>query len=117
MAKLFASTMANRHANQAVQIHGGVGYIRLKQFQASSSDELDEALGELGKKEKIKARQAEIRSIRRGTGGAQAVMIEPLGKGDLAGCLGVLQLARRDRSRCGYRAYRASVHPRDPRVR
>jgi alkylation response protein AidB-like acyl-CoA dehydrogenase len=28
MAKLFASTMANRHANQAVQIHGGVGYIR-----------------------------------------------------------------------------------------
>jgi alkylation response protein AidB-like acyl-CoA dehydrogenase len=28
MAKLFASTMVNRHANQAVQIHGGVGYIR-----------------------------------------------------------------------------------------
>jgi alkylation response protein AidB-like acyl-CoA dehydrogenase len=28
MAKLFASTMANRHANQAVQIHGGVGYIK-----------------------------------------------------------------------------------------
>src|SRR6187549_3946873 len=33
---------------------GGVGYIRLKQFQASSSDEMDEALGELGKKEKLK---------------------------------------------------------------
>ena len=28
MAKLFASTMANRHASQAVQIHGGVGYIK-----------------------------------------------------------------------------------------
>jgi alkylation response protein AidB-like acyl-CoA dehydrogenase len=28
MAKLFASTMANRHATQAVQIHGGSGYIR-----------------------------------------------------------------------------------------
>ena len=28
MAKLFASTMVNKHANQAVQIHGGVGYIR-----------------------------------------------------------------------------------------
>jgi alkylation response protein AidB-like acyl-CoA dehydrogenase len=28
MAKLFASTMANKHANQAVQIHGGVGYIK-----------------------------------------------------------------------------------------
>jgi alkylation response protein AidB-like acyl-CoA dehydrogenase len=28
MAKLFASTMANRHATQAIQIHGGSGYIR-----------------------------------------------------------------------------------------
>jgi len=28
MAKLFASTMVNRHANQAVQVHGGVGYIK-----------------------------------------------------------------------------------------
>jgi alkylation response protein AidB-like acyl-CoA dehydrogenase len=28
MAKLFASTMVNRHATQAVQIHGGVGYIK-----------------------------------------------------------------------------------------
>jgi alkylation response protein AidB-like acyl-CoA dehydrogenase len=28
MAKLFASEMANRHATQAVQIHGGNGYIR-----------------------------------------------------------------------------------------
>jgi alkylation response protein AidB-like acyl-CoA dehydrogenase len=28
MAKLFASTMANRHASQAVQVHGGVGYIK-----------------------------------------------------------------------------------------
>jgi butyryl-CoA dehydrogenase len=28
MAKLFASTAANRHATQAVQIHGGAGYCR-----------------------------------------------------------------------------------------
>ncbi len=28
MAKLFASEMANRHATQAVQVHGGNGYIR-----------------------------------------------------------------------------------------
>ena len=28
MAKLFASTMVNKHASQAVQIHGGVGYIK-----------------------------------------------------------------------------------------
>jgi butyryl-CoA dehydrogenase len=28
MAKMFASMMCNRHANQAVQIHGGVGYCR-----------------------------------------------------------------------------------------
>jgi alkylation response protein AidB-like acyl-CoA dehydrogenase len=28
MAKLFASDMANRHATEAVQIHGGVGYVR-----------------------------------------------------------------------------------------
>jgi alkylation response protein AidB-like acyl-CoA dehydrogenase len=28
MAKLFASQMANRHAAEAVQIHGGAGYIR-----------------------------------------------------------------------------------------
>ena len=28
MAKLFAARMANTHANQAVQIHGGAGYIK-----------------------------------------------------------------------------------------
>jgi butyryl-CoA dehydrogenase len=28
MAKLFAASMVNRHATQAVQIHGGVGYVR-----------------------------------------------------------------------------------------
>jgi butyryl-CoA dehydrogenase len=28
MAKLFASSMANLHAKEAIQIHGGVGYIR-----------------------------------------------------------------------------------------
>ena len=40
---------------------GGVGYIRLKQFQSSSSDELDEALSELGKKEKIKGLVLDLR--------------------------------------------------------
>jgi carboxyl-terminal processing protease len=40
---------------------GGVGYIRLKQFQASSYDELDEALSELGKKEKIKGLVLDLR--------------------------------------------------------
>jgi carboxyl-terminal processing protease len=39
----------------------GVGYIRLKQFQASSSDELDEALAELGKKDKIKGLVLDLR--------------------------------------------------------
>lgn len=28
MAKLFASTMLNRHANEALQIHGGAGYLK-----------------------------------------------------------------------------------------
>jgi alkylation response protein AidB-like acyl-CoA dehydrogenase len=28
MAKLFSATMANRHASEAVQIHGGVGYLK-----------------------------------------------------------------------------------------
>ena len=28
MAKLFAAEMVNRHATQAIQIHGGSGYIR-----------------------------------------------------------------------------------------
>jgi len=40
---------------------GGVGYIRLKQFQASSSDELDQALSELGKKERIKGLVLDLR--------------------------------------------------------
>ncbi|HEY6080639.1 MAG TPA: MXAN_5808 family serine peptidase [Polyangiaceae bacterium] len=40
---------------------GGVGYVRLKQFQASSYDELDEALGELGKKEKLKGLVLDLR--------------------------------------------------------
>ena len=28
MAKLFAATMVNRHANEAVQVHGGSGYLK-----------------------------------------------------------------------------------------
>jgi len=39
----------------------GVGYVRLKQFQASTSDELDEALAELHKKEKLKALVLDLR--------------------------------------------------------
>src|SRR6187551_1953016 len=39
----------------------GVGCVRLKQFQASTSDELDEALGELHKKEKLKALVLDLR--------------------------------------------------------
>src|SRR6186713_3169847 len=39
----------------------GVGYVRLKQFQASTSDELDEALSELHKKEKLKALVLDLR--------------------------------------------------------
>ena len=39
----------------------GIGYVRLKQFQASTSDELDEALAELHKKEKLKALVLDLR--------------------------------------------------------
>src|SRR6478609_8405543 len=39
----------------------GVGYVRLKQFQASTSDELDEALADLHKKEKLKALVLDLR--------------------------------------------------------
>src|SRR6187549_2216006 len=39
----------------------GVGYVRLKQFQANTSDELDEALSELHKKEKLKALVLDLR--------------------------------------------------------
>jgi alkylation response protein AidB-like acyl-CoA dehydrogenase len=28
MAKLFASAMVNRHASEAIQIHGGAGYLK-----------------------------------------------------------------------------------------
>jgi carboxyl-terminal processing protease len=39
----------------------GIGYVRLKQFQASTSDELDEALTELGKKERLKGLVLDLR--------------------------------------------------------
>jgi carboxyl-terminal processing protease len=39
----------------------GVGYLRLKQFQSSTSDELDEALADLHKKEKMKALVLDLR--------------------------------------------------------
>ncbi|HET9957561.1 MAG TPA: MXAN_5808 family serine peptidase [Polyangiaceae bacterium] len=40
----------------------GVGYIRLKQFQASSSDELDDALNELSKKERLRGLVLDLRN-------------------------------------------------------
>jgi carboxyl-terminal processing protease len=40
----------------------GVGYVRMKQFQASTSDELDEALTELGKKERLKGLVLDLRN-------------------------------------------------------
>ncbi len=40
---------------------GGVGYIRLKQFQSSSSDELDAALQEINRKEKLKGLVLDLR--------------------------------------------------------
>jgi carboxyl-terminal processing protease len=41
---------------------GGVGYVRLRQFQASSSEELDDALQELGRKEKLKGLVLDLRN-------------------------------------------------------
>jgi carboxyl-terminal processing protease len=40
----------------------GIGYVRLKQFQASTSDELETALGELHKKERLKGLVLDLRS-------------------------------------------------------
>ncbi|HYO93105.1 MAG TPA: MXAN_5808 family serine peptidase [Polyangiaceae bacterium] len=40
----------------------GIGYVRLKQFQASTSDELDQALDELAKKEKLRGLVLDLRS-------------------------------------------------------
>src|SRR5262252_1023915 len=39
----------------------GVGYVRIKQFQASTADELDQALENLGKKQKIKGLVLDLR--------------------------------------------------------
>jgi carboxyl-terminal processing protease len=46
---------------EARPLSPGVGYVRLKQFQASTSDELDEALSELGKKERLKGLVLDLR--------------------------------------------------------
>jgi carboxyl-terminal processing protease len=43
------------------QLAPGIGYVRLKQFQASTSDELDEALENLGKKGHIKGLVLDLR--------------------------------------------------------
>ncbi len=40
----------------------GIGYVRLKQFQSSTSDELDQALTELRKKERLKGLVLDLRS-------------------------------------------------------
>ncbi|MGC4093228.1 MAG: MXAN_5808 family serine peptidase [Polyangiaceae bacterium] len=47
---------------EARQLAPGIGYVRLKQFQASSSDELDDALTELGKKERLKGLVLDLRN-------------------------------------------------------
>jgi len=39
----------------------GIGYVRLKQFQASTADELDQALEALGKKQKLKGLVLDLR--------------------------------------------------------
>jgi carboxyl-terminal processing protease len=39
----------------------GIGYVRLKQFQSSTSDELDDALSELGKKERLRGLVLDLR--------------------------------------------------------
>jgi len=39
----------------------GVGYVRIKQFQASTADELDQALENLGKKQKLKGLVLDLR--------------------------------------------------------
>jgi carboxyl-terminal processing protease len=39
----------------------GIGYVRIKQFQASTADELDQALEALGKKQKIKGLVLDLR--------------------------------------------------------
>jgi len=46
----------------ARQLAPGVGYVRLKQFQASTSDELEDALGELGKKERLRGLVLDLRA-------------------------------------------------------
>jgi carboxyl-terminal processing protease len=43
------------------QLQPGIGYVRLKQFQSSTDDELDEALAELHKKEKLKGLVLDLR--------------------------------------------------------
>lgn len=47
---------------EARQLSPGIGYVRLKQFQASSSDELDDALTEFSKKERIKGLVLDLRN-------------------------------------------------------
>ena len=43
------------------QLQPGVGYVRLKQFQSSTDDELEEALADLHKKEKLKGLVLDLR--------------------------------------------------------
>ncbi len=44
------------------QLLPGIGYVRLKQFQQSTADELDQALADLHKKEKLKGLVIDLRS-------------------------------------------------------
>ena len=44
------------------QLVAGIGYVRIKQFQQSTADELDQALAELHKKERLKGLVLDLRS-------------------------------------------------------
>ena len=46
---------------EARNLQPGIGYVRLKQFQASTSDELDDALTELSKKERLRGLVLDLR--------------------------------------------------------
>jgi carboxyl-terminal processing protease len=47
---------------EARQLAAGVGYVRIKQFQSSTSDELEQALAEFHKKDKLKGLVLDLRS-------------------------------------------------------
>ena len=48
---------------EARQLLPGIGYVRIKQFVSSTSDELDQALAEFHKKDKVKGLVLDLRSV------------------------------------------------------